>query len=210
MISLYIDTSSSFFYLGLVRDNEILNFTKKTYSKDMSTYALAEIVKVLNNNNIKPNDIDEIIVVNGPGSFTGIRIGITIAKTYAWSLNKNIKTITSLEAMAISNKDNLLKVPIIDARRGYVYGSIFDQNNNVILEEQHIKLEELQEKLNELNKEYTYITNDNINVNKKEYIPNIIEIINYMRDKETINPHSVNPIYLKKTEAEENKGIECL
>jgi len=210
MISLYIDTSSSFFYLGLVRDNEILNFTKKTYSKDMSTYALTEIVKMLNNNNIKPNDIDEIIVVNGPGSFTGIRIGITIAKTYAWSLNKKIKTITSLEAMAISNKDNLLKVPIIDARRGYVYGSIFEQNNNVILEEQHIKLEELQEKLNELNKEYTYITNDNINVNKKEYIPNIIEIINYMKDKETINPHSVNPIYLKKTEAEENKGIECL
>ena len=61
-----------------------------------------------------------------------------------------------------------------------------------------------------INKEYIYITNDKINVNKKEYIPNIIEIINYMKDKETINPHSVNPIYLKKTEAEENKGIECL
>lgn len=210
MISLYIDTSSSFFYLGLVKDNELINFTKKAYSKDMSTYALAEITKVLSNNNIKPNDIDEIIVVNGPGSFTGIRIGITIAKTYAWSLNKKIKTITSLEAMAISNKDNLLKVPLIDARRGYVYSAIFDEDNNVILESQHIKLEELQEKINELNKEYIYITNDNININKKEYIPNILEITNYMKDKESINPHSVNPIYLKKTEAEENKGIECL
>ena len=210
MISLYIDTSSSFFYLGLVKNNELLNFTKKSYSKDMSTYALAEIVKVLDKNNIKPDEIDEIIVVNGPGSFTGIRIGITIAKTYAWSLNKNIKTISSLEAMAISNKDNCIKVPLIDARRGYVYAAIFNDNNNVILERQHIKLEELQESLNDLNKEYVYITNDNLNINKREYIPNILEIINYMNDKESINPHSVNPIYLKKTEAEENKGIECL
>ena len=44
-------------------------------------------------------------MVNGPGSFTGIRIGITIAKVYAWSLNIPITTISSLEAMAISSEN---------------------------------------------------------------------------------------------------------
>ena len=107
MISLYIDTSSSFLYSGIVKDDCLVAQIKQSFKKDMSTFALSEITKMFKKNGLKPNDIDKIIVCNGPGSFTGIRIGVTIAKTYAWSLNKEITTITSLEAMAEYYSANL-------------------------------------------------------------------------------------------------------
>jgi len=122
---LYIDTTTSYLYTGLVVDKKLVSEVKKDLGKDLSSYTLKEIDTMLKQNHLEPNDIDKIIVVNGPGSFTGIRVGVTIAKTYAYSLKKEIVTISSLEAMAISSKeDDIIKVPLIDARRGYVYGAI--------------------------------------------------------------------------------------
>jgi tRNA threonylcarbamoyladenosine biosynthesis protein TsaB len=134
---------------------------------------------MFNSNNLKPNDIDKILVVNGPGSFTGIRVGITIAKTYAWGLKKDITTVTSLEAMAISSNFKGYKVPLIDARRGYVYGAIFDEDNNEVFKACHISLEELKEDINKLDKDVVIITNDEIDLeyNKEEYKPDILKIV---------------------------------
>lgn len=116
---LYIDTTTSYLYTGLVVDKKLVSEVKKDLGKDLSSYTLKEIDTMLKQNHLEPNDIDKIIVVNGPGSFTGIRVGVTIAKTYAYSLKKEIVTISSLEAMAISSKeDDIIKVPLIDARRG--------------------------------------------------------------------------------------------
>ena len=75
---LYIDTSSSFLYTGIVENNKLLAEVKKEYGHNLSEFALQDIVSMMNNLNLTPKDIYKIIVVNGPGSFTGIRIGITI------------------------------------------------------------------------------------------------------------------------------------
>ena len=101
MRSLYIDTSSSFLYAGITSDDKVLAECKKRLDHDLSKETLPEIIRLFEIAKLKPEQIDKIIVVNGPGSFTGIRIGITVAKVYAWSLNIPITTITSLEAMAI-------------------------------------------------------------------------------------------------------------
>lgn len=209
MIFLYIDTSSNYLYSGIVKDDCLVSQIKQSFKKDMSTFALSEIAKMIKKSGFKPNEIDKIIVCNGPGSFTGIRIGVTIAKTYAWSLNKEITTITSLEAMAISSNYDGFKVPIIDARRGYVYGAIFDRDNNQVMEGKHIKLDTLKVACKNFGNNYKFIANDAILVDSENYEPNILKIIKYSESKESINPHGVNPIYLKKTEAEENKNIEC-
>jgi tRNA threonylcarbamoyladenosine biosynthesis protein TsaB len=167
---------------------------------------LDTIASLFTNNNIEAKDIDKIIVVDGPGSFTGIRIGISIAKVYSWSLNIPITTITSLEAMALSCEDKDIHVPIINARRGYVYTAIYDKDYNELLKPQHIKLEELQEKLETMD-EYEYISNDKFDGinNIKEYNPNLEKVVNYFKDKDSVNPHAVNPEYLKLTAAEESK-----
>lgn len=203
---LYIDTSSSYLYAGIAEDNNLLAEVKKEFGTSLSEEALPEIVSLFTKTNLTAKDIDKIIVVNGPGSFTGIRIGITIAKVYAWSLNIPITTITSLEAMMLSSNTNKIKVPMIDARRRYVFSAIYDENNQVILKPQHIKMDDLNKELEKLS-DYTIIAKDELEEydNKEDYNPDILRIINYFKDKEAINPHGVNPDYLKLTEAEESK-----
>ena len=201
---LYIDTSSSYLYTSIVENNEVLSEIKEEFGQSLSEVALPRIVSMFEDNSLSPKDIDKIIVVNGPGSFTGIRIGITIAKIYAWSLNIPITTIYSLEAMAISSPNNTYHVPLINARRGYVYTAIYDKDYKEVLKPCHILLTDLQEKLEYID-EYEFISNDEFDLELKSYSPNFEKIVNYFKDKENINPHAVNPEYLKLTEAEESK-----
>ena len=203
---LYIDTSSSYLYSGIVEDNKLIAEIKEEFGQSLSEVALPKIVSLFEKNNLTAKDIDKIIVVNGPGSFTGIRIGITIAKVYAWSLNIPITTITSLEAMAISSKNNKVHIPIINARRGYVFAAIIDKNYNFILKPKHLKLEELLKNIKNIDN-FEIITNDQFEEKKntETFNPDILKIVTTFKDKENINPHAVNPDYLKLTEAEESK-----
>ena len=121
---LYIDTSSNYLYAGIISNNKLLYQIKKNYGSNLSKYAINEIKIMFENIKFNPNDINKIIVVSGPGSFTGIRIGMTFAKIYSWIKKIDIIPITSLDAMSKSVDINSIIVPIIDARRGYVYAGI--------------------------------------------------------------------------------------
>ena len=203
---LYIDTSSSYLYSGVVEENQILAEVKEEFGQSLSEVTLPRIASLFQQANLESKDIDKIIVVNGPGSFTGIRIGLTIAKVYAWSLKIPITTIYSLEAMAISSDSNKIHIPMLNARRGYVFAAIYNENQEEILKPQYLKLEDLKEKWKSL-EDYEIITNDEFEdlENITSYTPNILKIVEYFKDKQPINPHAVNPEYLKLTEAEESK-----
>lgn len=203
---LYIDTSSSYLYSAIVDEKIVLSEIKKEYGQNLSKVALPEIANLFKKTNLNPKDIDKIIVVNGPGSFTGIRIGITIAKVYAWTLSLPITTITSLEAMTLSSNSNKLHVPLLNARRGYVYTAIYDENNKEIFSPKYMKLDALKSKLKNLNN-YEFISNDEFDeeIQAIKYNPNIYKIVNYFKNKKNISPHAVNPNYLKLTEAEESR-----
>ncbi len=203
---LYIDTSSSYLYSSLVEDGHVLSEIKKDYGQSLSEVALPGIVSLFQEAGWNPKEIDKIIVVNGPGSFTGIRIGLTIAKVYAWSLNIPITTIYSLEAMAVSSKQDKIHVPMINARRGYVFAAIYDKDYQEILKPQHITIEDLKNHLKELS-DYEVITNDELEEfeERNSYDPDMAKIVEHFQEKKEINPHAVNPEYLKLTEAEESK-----
>lgn len=204
MTILYIDTSSSYLYTGIVKDSKLLAEVKEELGHDLSEVALPKIASMLDEDDLKPTDIDKIIVVNGPGSFTGIRVGLTIAKVYAWSLNIPIIPITSLEAMTSSCSKGIV-VPVIDARRGYVYAAIYN-DNQTILQPQYMKLDSLMSHLKDI-ADYIFITNSELDLKGKkcDYNPNILTIVNKYCQKRAINPHFVNPEYLKLTEAEESR-----
>ena len=206
MKTLYIDTSSSFLYAAIIEEDKCLSSISEDYGQSLSEIALPKIVSMFEENNLSPKDVDKIMVVNGPGSFTGVRIGITIAKVYAWSLNIPITTITSLEAMMVSDHNKTTRVPMINARRGYVYTAIYDENDNVVLKPQHMKLEDLKKELERI-PEYEFISNDEFEEDYHciPYSPDFVSIVDKYKDKESINPHAVNPEYLKLTEAEESK-----
>lgn len=206
MKCLYIDTSSSYLYSAIVEDDKLICSKSEDFGQNLSEVALPEIVDMFEKNNISTKDVDKIIVVDGPGSFTGIRIGITIAKIFAWSLNIPITTISSLEAMAISSKNKTIHVPIINARRGYVYTAVYDEKYKVILKPKHIKYEEFKSELTKYD-EYEFISNDSFEENLKliTYTPDYVKIVEKYKNKDNINPHAVNPNYLKLTEAEESR-----
>ena len=207
MISLYIDTSSSYLYSALIKDKKILQEVKENYGQELSVEALPQIIKLFEKASITPKDIDKIFVVVGPGSFTGIRIGVTIAKTMAFSLKKSIIPVSSLKAMTISaRKDTPYIMPLIDARRGYVYGAVYDKNMREVVKEQHILLTELVDKVPDT---YSVISNDQlpVTVSREEYDPDILKIVTFYDSEKPISPHLVNPNYLKRTEAEEKHGV---
>lgn len=203
---LYLDTSSSFLYCAIIENDECIGELKLKLEKDLSSLALDEISNLFLVTSTKPEDIDKILVVNGPGSFTGIRVGLTIAKTFAWGLKKKISTLSSLDAMAISCKENYdYFIPVIDARRGYVYSGIYDKDNNIVLKNQYISLQVLKATLDNLPGRYVFITNDTIEgINPvTKYDPDFLSIIIKFKDNEEINPHGIDALYLKLTEAEE-------
>lgn len=192
MISLFIDTSLKDVSIGLVKDDKLLSVVKNSTPNEHSVYATKLLEDVLRTSNIKPNEVNEVIVVNGPGSFTGIRIGVTIAKMYAYLLNIDVKVISSLKARVIGLVGDYF-LSIIDAKHGNYYIGLYDSKYNILLEEfnNEKRLEELVSKYNPI------VVKEN-----NEY--DILKIFNYLKDSKGINPHAVNPIYLKLPEAMEH------
>lgn len=204
---LYLDTSSSFLYTAILDNEKVIDEIKEKLDKDLSSFALPGIDSMLKNNNMEISDIEKVIVVNGPGSFTGIRIGLAIAKTLAWAKNIPIIEISSLEAMVYSCDMNVnYLVPAIDARRGFVFAAIYDAvNNNFVMSERYISITTLEVALANLKGNIAYMSNDKIDTNYEvvKYVPNFLNIVKNVKDRESINPHSVDANYLKLTEAEE-------
>ena len=199
---LFIDTCSNCLIISTIINNKIDYFFIDKNNNDTSS----KVMKVLKEAVADINTVDKIFVVNGPGSFTGIRVGLTIAKTFAWGLNKKISTLSSLDAMAISCKEDYdYFIPVIDARRGYVYSGIYDKDNNIVLKNQYISLEVLKATLDNLPGSYVFVTNDDIDGISPitKYDPDFVAIVQKFKDNEEINPHGIDALYLKLTEAEE-------
>lgn len=203
MKSLLIDTTTSNVTVSILDNFNILSEYHDYIKTDIASKIIAILDSCLNKSNLKIDDIDEFYVVNGPGSFTGIRVGVTIAKTLAWSLNKTIIPLSSLELMATTKTTKKYIVPMIDARRGNVFAGIYDNNLNNIKSDSLITLNDL---LNEINDDYELISYDNLNLDNviKPKINTLKIIKKHINDK-GVNPHNLNPNYLKLTEAEENR-----
>ena len=203
MITLFIDTSTEYLTVALIKDDEIVKESTVS-SSEHSKYAMSEIEKLFVGTKIDKRSIDKIMVVVGPGSFTGIRIGVTIAKTYAWACNINVIPISTLKAYALSYTGYDYYVPFIDARRGYVYTAIYDKDYKDVLSDCYMPLDDLLDKCEKLHN-IAFIGKSD----KEEILDNkldVLKIYNCYKNKKGISPHKVLPVYLKKTEAEEKFG----
>ena len=95
MISLFLNTCSNYLNIAILKNNKIIKEKNLELKKDLSALALNEIKRLIEEVKLTPKDIDEIYCVNGPGSFTGIRVGVTISKIFAWSLNKKLYKLSN-------------------------------------------------------------------------------------------------------------------
>ena len=200
MISLFLNTSVDFLSVAIVKDDIVLDSFYTKLNNDLSKITLSVIDDMLNRLSISKRDINRIVCVNGPGSFTGLRIGVTIAKVWAYSLNIDIVGVSSLYVLATGVEGDYI-VPIIDARRGYVYAGIYDKTYNVVMEDCYISLEELSNRVSELDS-FVYVSSDGFN-GSIEYVPDIDKVFKYLDMDNVSDSFSFVPNYLKRVEAEE-------
>lgn len=194
---LLLDTSNSFINIYVIENDKLLVEEHIKVLKDMSNIIMPKIREIFDNLSFELRDIDKLFVTIGPGSFTGVRIGITVIKTIGYSLNIPVYPISTLEYLSsITTKKNRI-ISIIDARRGNVFAGYYDNNLNKLKEEALIPYDSI-----EISDDDIIVSYDGV-YNSEIMDVDVIKLINKHQNDNSINPHELVPNYLKKTEAEE-------
>lgn len=197
MITLFIDTSNQDVSIALLKDGKVINKITKSIPNEHSKYAVSYIDEVLKKSEITPKEVQSIMVVNGPGSFTGVRIGLTIAKVYALLNDIKVTLISSLKCLAIGNNKNKYILSLINARNDNYYIGFYDNNYNDVINEHFGNIEEVNDIINKYNDVLVVSNNSDIDNVKVINELDIESIYDYYKDKVKVNPHMVLPNYLK-------------
>ncbi len=185
----FLNTASFFIHLAIIKDNEILYQCQEKNDSQLSEKIFNLIEKTFKEANTKPNEIKKIYVVNGPGSFTGIRLGITIAKTFAWHQQIPICEISTIAFLA-SGQQETVGIVIPD-KQGMGYCGIYTKN-----------LEKKQESYTNIEE---FKKNNLPIINYQEEIPiDLLKIIKKYQDQQT-NVHQIKANYLKKLAVEKEE-----
>ncbi len=137
MISLVMDTSNSYLAVGLFKDNMCLEAFQEKGSRRQSEKAIPTLKEVLDRHHVALKDVNEMIITSGPGSYTGVRVAMTIAKTLAAVSDVRIKSVSSLAAYAGMNQ----ALSVIDARGHKVFVGVYE-NGLPLIKEQVVALED--------------------------------------------------------------------
>lgn len=122
---LAIDTSAGAASAAIVEDNVLLGEYILNHGKTHSQKIMVMIKELLEDLELKIGDIDLFAVANGPGSFTGLRIGVAAMKALAHSVKKPIVGVSPLEAIAYSLPFSGTVVPVMDARQNRIYTAVY-------------------------------------------------------------------------------------
>ena len=149
---LAIDTSNQTLAVAVLEENKVLAHFQLNRKMNHSLTLMPAIETVMEAAGLKPTDLDRIVVAKGPGSYTGIRIAVTTAKTLAETLKIELATVSSLAVIAGNTRINKLIVPLMDARRNNVYAGVYRWENKQlvnVIADQHIPLADLLNKIKE-------------------------------------------------------------
>ena len=194
MISLFFFFISKKLVVILVKDNEILSKKELESINDHASHLVPFIDEILKENNMTTKDIDKMFVVNGPGSFTGTRIGVTVGKTLAFSNNINVIPVSSLKQYIFSKEGYDYYVSIINDKNNRLYYGIYDKDYNDIIIDKYSTKEVYDKDISKLSGNTIIIDDNNQDLD-------ILKLIDYYKDKD-INAHELKPNYLKKIDAE--------
>jgi tRNA threonylcarbamoyladenosine biosynthesis protein TsaB len=130
---LNIDTALETASICLAKEEEVLGYAENKNQKDHSQWLHVTIEQLLNEQKITAVDLEAIAVCTGPGSYTGLRVGLSTAKGLCYALNKPLITINNLLlTAAVQSVANSIICPCIDARRMEVYFGLFNKDLNEI------------------------------------------------------------------------------
>ena len=208
---LAFDTSSKALSLAILEDKQILAETTINITKNHSITLMPAIDFLMASLDWTPKDLDRIVVAEGPGSYTGLRIAVATAKTLAHTLNIELVGMSSLLALVPYQQEGLF-VPLMDARRNNVYAGFYE-NAKPVMPEAHLSFERVIELIKgasqvtfvgEVGPFVEQIQEHLPRTNYKETLPNAANLALLAWDKEADSLHDFVPNYLKRVEAEEN------
>lgn len=188
-----LDTTSKYLVVALADETKIIDKIQYVAWQRQSEYAVTEIDNILKNKHMSSDQITRIVVTNGPGSYTGVRIALTIAKV--WSLAKNIPVCVLSSLQAIAGCDGK-KIAILDARSKRAYVGIYE--NGIALTKDHIlTIEELNELI--VSKPEYKVVGDvklvNLEESEIDYATNMLELSRIVGNCDDVDV--LVPIYLK-------------
>ena len=117
MIRLCMDSAHRYLVLAIIKDDEVIASFSEYAWKKQSEEIFVHLIEIMDEVNLKPDDIDEVVITKGPGSYTGLRIAMTIAKVFCTRKNKKLYTISTLQ-LYVGKEDVSV---ILDARSNRVY-----------------------------------------------------------------------------------------
>jgi len=175
---LCIDTTSEFCSISLFENDTLIENSNSKIERSHSKLIIKLIDEIFKNNKLKAKELDAFSISKGPGSYTGLRIGLSSVKGFCYALDKPLIAVNTLKVLAksaleyIDDKDSIL-CPMIDARRMEVYTKIFNYQLNELSKDQALILEK--DSFKNYKENNVYFFGDGSNkfkeiINKKNFI----------------------------------------
>ena len=220
---LAIDTSNPVMGVAIVNESQVIGEVITNLAKNHSVRLMPAIDALMSEVGITPDQLDKIVVAKGPGSYTGVRIGLTTAKSLAWALKIPIVGVSSIEVLAYQGRFfNSYICPFFDARRKTVYTGLYQWNQDkldIVYKDENVLMEEWLKKISIDGKQVLFLSPD-IALYKEmilEYlgdlavfpeapyqIPRPSHLALAGMDRVDDNTHELSPNYLRLAEAEAN------
>jgi tRNA threonylcarbamoyladenosine biosynthesis protein TsaB len=140
LIILAIDTTSELGSIAIVDGERVIEEVVLQRSDGFDHVLFGEIENLLARNKLRLCDIEGFASASGPGTFTGVRVGLTAVKGLAEAMSRKVVAVSNLRAMAFFGSGEL-RAPWTDARRGDIYGAVYDASLEAVCEEVVMKHE---------------------------------------------------------------------
>lgn len=188
MKTLVLDTSTNLLYICFIENNKRIYEVKSIGSNNHSDYLLKLIETGLKENNMEVKDFDQIILGKGPGAYTGLRVSMSVAKMFSWTLNIPLYTISSLDLLTSGYKEEGLYLIKFKAKKGYIYHKAFEIKNTskkIITNDTFVS----EDYINNYPNPTLIITNDLLNIDCLNIPKEELELVS--------NIHALEPNYLR-------------
>ncbi len=194
MLTLCMDTSHTLLVVSLIDDNKVVAKIQKECWKKQSEEIFPALEELLKISNKKVEDIDSIAITEGPGSYTGVRIAMTVAKVFAATKNIDLYTISTLQLYAGLSENTLV---LLDARGNRVYSAAYHKGENTL----PLAIRTIDE-IKEIYSSYQIVGDGHL-VGVEDKYPDVAENFLALKGewKKAENVHLVKPEYLKPNES---------
>ncbi|MFH0395320.1 tRNA (adenosine(37)-N6)-threonylcarbamoyltransferase complex dimerization subunit type 1 TsaB [Streptococcus sp. P25B114] len=208
---LALDSSNQALSVALVEDGRLLAETLLAIKKNHSISLMPTVDFLVAQVGWTPKDLERIVVAQGPGSYTGLRVAVATAKTLAYTLQIDLVGVSSLQSLVPAGLSGRV-VPLIDARRNSVYAGVYE-NGRATQADQYWVFEELLASLSgQENLTFIGEVTNFVEQIKQAFpeaaiqtsLPSAYQLAVIGQDLSVVEVTSFEPAYLKRVEAEEN------